>query len=155
MSDNLSEHFTFAELTASTTATRLGLRNVPDGPALYQLTKTAEMLERVRFILGNVPITVTSAYRSPEVNKAVGGRTSSDHCKGMAADIVAPRFGTPYEVAAQIAPHVSALGVGQLILEGVKGKQWVHLSIDPVDNPINRIITITDAGTKPGIVELA
>lgn len=151
---DLSEHFTFAELTASTTAKRLGLNNIPDGAALYQLTKLAEMLERVRAKLG-VPVTVTSAYRSPAVNKAVGGRTSSDHCKGMAADILAPRFGTAHAVAAAIAPHVSELGIGQIILEGIKGKQWVHLSIDPVDNPVNRIITITDAGVKPGIVELA
>lgn len=150
---DLSEHFTFAELTASTTAKRLGLNNIPDGAALYQLTKLAEMLERVRAKLG-VPVTVTSAYRSPAVNKAVGGRTSSDHCKGMAADIVAPRFGTAHAVAAAIAPHVSELGIGQLALEGIRGKQWVHLSIDPVDNPVNRIITITDAGVKPGIVEL-
>lgn len=151
---DLTEHFSFAEMTASTTAKRLGLPNIPDSAALYQLTKTANMLERVRKLLG-VPVTVTSAYRSPEVNKAVGGRTSSDHCKGMAADIVAPRFGSAYAVASEIAPHVSALGVGQLILEGINGKQWVHLSIDPVDNPVNRIITITDAGVKPGIVELA
>ena len=151
---DLSEYFSFSELTASTTAKRLGLNNIPDGAALYQLTKLAEMLERVRSKLG-VPVTVTSAYRSPAVNKAVGGRTSSDHCKGMAADIVAPRFGTAHAVAAAIAPHVSELGIGQIILEGIKGKQWVHLSIDPVDNPVNRIITITDAGVKPGIVELA
>lgn len=151
---DLTEHFTFDELTASTTATRLGLNNIPDGSALYQLTKLAEMLERVRAKLG-VPVTVTSAYRSPAVNKAVGGRTSSDHCKGMAADILAPRFGTAHAVAAAIAPHVSELGIGQIILEGINGKQWVHLSIDPVDNPVNRIITITDAGVKPGIVELA
>jgi len=154
MSEKLTSHFSLAEMTASNTATRLGLRNVPDGPALYQLVKTAEMLERVRALLGT-PVVVTSAYRSPEVNKAVGGRTSSDHCKGMAADIAAPRFGDAHAVASAIAPHISTLGVGQIILEGIKGKQWVHLSIDPVDNPINRIITITDAGTKPGIVELA
>lgn len=151
---DLTEHFTFAEMTASNTAKQRGIINVPDSAALYQLAKTAAMLERVRALLG-VPITVTSAYRSPMVNKAVGGRTSSDHCKGMAADIVAPRYGTPHAVAAAIAPHVSALGIGQLILEGIKGKQWVHLSIDPVDNPVNRIITITDAGTVPGIVELS
>lgn len=151
---DLSEHFSFSELTASTTAKRLGLNNIPDGAALYQLTKLAEMLERVRAKLG-VPVTVTSAYRSPAVNKAVGGRTSSDHCKGMAADIVSPRFGTAHAVAAAIAPHVSELGIGQLALEGIRGKQWVHLSIDPVDNPVNRIITITDAGVKHGIVELA
>lgn len=151
---DLTEHFSFAEMTASNTAKQRGISNVPDGAALYQLTKTAEMLERVRTLLG-VPITVTSAYRSPVLNKAVGGRTSSDHVKGMAADIVAPKFGNAYAVASAIAPHVSTLGIGQLLLEGIKGKQWVHLSIDPVDNPVNRILTITDAGTVPGIVELS
>lgn len=153
MAERLSPHFTLAELTASAKAVSLGLRNVPDSAALYQLAKTAQMLERVRELLG-VPITVTSGYRSPAVNAAVGGRTSSDHLKGMAADIVAPGFGDPHAVATAIAPHVSTLGIGQLILEGIKGKQWVHLSIDPVDNPINRIITITDAGTVAGIVEV-
>lgn len=150
---DLTEHFTFAEMTASNTAKQRGISNAPDSAALYQLTKTAQMLERVRTLLG-VPITVTSAYRSPIVNKAVGGRTSSDHCKGMAADIVAPRYGTPHAVAAAIAPHVSALGIGQLILEGIKGKQWVHVSTDPVEKLVNRVLTITDAGAKPGIWEV-
>jgi zinc D-Ala-D-Ala carboxypeptidase len=47
------------------------------------------------------------------LNQAVGGDTSSDHTQGHAADIVAPGFGSAYQVAMQLAPLVSVLGIGQ------------------------------------------
>ena len=95
----LTQHFTLAELTASTTAQRLRLDNTPPPELVPRLVRTAEMLERIRSTLG-VPVVVTSGYRSRAVNAAVGGVTSSDHAQGHAADIVAPRYGTP-----TIAPH--------------------------------------------------
>lgn len=150
----LTEHFTLDELTRSTTAQRLGVANTPPQEFLPRLVRTAEMLERIRSTVG-VPIVVTSGYRCDAVNRAVGGRTSSDHTQGHAADILAPGFGTPTEVARLLAPLVSVLGIGQLILEGVKGKQWVHVSTHTPEKVINRVITITDAGTVPGIVGLS
>lgn len=152
--NKLTQHFTLAEMTASATARRLGLDNHPDADAQLRLIATAEMLERVRAKL-NVPIIVTSGYRSPALNRAVGGVTSSDHSRGQAADIVAPAFGTPYRVAKTLAPLISTLGIGQVILEGVAGKQWVHLSTRMPEKVINRVITITDAGVRVGIHELA
>ena len=151
---NLSTHFTLAEMTASATGQRLGINNTPPPEHLAKLTLTAEMLERVRGALA-APVIVTSGYRSMRLNVAVGGVTSSDHARGQAADIVAPGFGTPYEVAKKLAPMVSVLGIGQLILEGIKGKQWVHVSTRMSDKPANRVITITDAGAQLGIQELA
>lgn len=150
----LTPHFTLAELTASNTARRLGLDNAPDAEAQARLIATAEMLERVRATLC-VPIIITSGYRSPAVNRAVGGVTSSDHSRGQAADIVAPAFGTPYRIAKTLAPLIGVLGIGQVILEGVRGKQWVHLSTRIPDKIVNRVITITDAGVRVGIQELA
>lgn len=150
----LTEHFTLAELTASNKAAQLGLDNTAPPELVPCLVLVAEMLERVRSTL-NVPITVTSGYRSPEVNRAVGGVTSSDHTQGYAADIVAPGFGTPYAIAKMLAPMLSVLGIGQLILEGVKGKQWVHVSTRVPSKVANRVITITDAGAELGIQELA
>lgn len=150
----LSPHFTLEELTASTTAKRLGLDNTPAPELVPRLVLLAEMLERIRTTL-NVPVVVTSGYRSPPVNRAVGGVTSSDHTQGHAADIVAPSFGSATAVARQLAPLVSVLGIGQLILEGVKGKQWVHVSTHAPERAVNRILTITDAGLKTGIVDLA
>lgn len=150
----LSPHFTLAELIASNTAKARGIDNTPPPEHLAKLTLTAEMLERVRSTLG-VPVIVTSGYRCMALNVAVGGVTSSDHARGQAADIVAPAFGTPYEVAKKLAPLVSTLGIGQLILEGIRGKQWVHVSTRMSDKPSNRVITITDAGAQLGIQVLA
>lgn len=150
----LTPHFTLSELIASSTARRLGIDNTPDAEALVRLQATAEMLERVRATLG-VPILVTSGYRSRAVNQAVGGVTSSDHSRGQAVDMVAPAFGTPFRVAKTLAPLVSVLGIGQIILEGVGGKQWVHLSTRLPEKLVNRVITITDSGVRVGIQELA
>lgn len=150
----LSPHFTLAEMTASAKARSLGLDNLPPPELMPRLVLLAEMLERIRSTL-NVPITVTSGYRSPPVNRAVGGVTSSDHTQGHAADFVAPRFGSASDVAEMLAPLVSVLGIGQIILEGVKGKQWVHVSTHAPEKSINRVLTITDKGLAVGIVRLA
>lgn len=146
----LTPHFTLAELTRSSVAQARGLSNEPPPELLPRLILTAEMLERIRATLGT-PVSVTSGYRSPQVNIAVGGATSSDHTQGHAADIVAPAFGTPYEVARTLAPLVSTLGIGQIILEGIKGKRWVHVSTHTPEKAVNRIITITDNGVAVGI----
>lgn len=150
----LTPHFTLAELTASNKAQALGINNTPAEDLLPRLIRLAEMLERIRSTL-NVPIIITSGYRGQALNRAVGGVTSSDHTQGHAADIVAPGYGTPYQVAKALAPMVSVLGIGQIILEGVKGKQWVHVSTRAPDKVANRVITITDAGAQLGIQELA
>ena len=151
---NLSPHFTLAELTASAKAAQLGINNTPPPELLPRLVLTAEMLERIRSTL-NVPIIVTSGYRSRQLNTAVGGVTSSDHTQGHAADIIAPAYGSAYQVAKTLAPLVSVLGIGQIILEGMKGKQWVHVSTRTPEKMSNRVITITDAGAQLGIQELA
>lgn len=150
----LSPHFTLTELTASNRAKQLGLDNTPAPELMPRLVLVAEMLERIRTTLA-VPITVTSGYRSPAVNRAVGGVTSSDHSQGHAADFVAPGFGSASDIAIKLAPLVSVLGIGQLILEGVRGKQWVHVSTRTPENSVNRVLTITDAGAQSGIVRLA
>lgn len=154
MTTKLTRHFSLEELTRSATAKRLGLANWPTVDDLKRLQATADMLQRIRDTLGS-PVVVTSGYRAPAVNRAVGGVTSSDHARGQAADIVVPGYGTPYQVAKALAPLVSVLGIGQLILEGVKGKQWVHVSTRVPERPVNRVITITDAGTQVGIQALA
>ncbi len=149
----LTPHFSLAELIASRTASVRGIDNTPPPEVLARLQATAQMLERVRTHLG-APVIVTSGYRNRELNVAVGGVTSSDHTTGQAADVVAPRFGTPTQIARTLAPHISMLGIGQIILEGIKGKQWVHLSTRVPPVAANRVITITDAGVRLGIQEL-
>lgn len=149
----LTQHFTLAELTKSSTAERLGLDNTPPPEVLPALTSTAEMLERIRSTLG-VPVTVTSGYRAWAVNKAVKGATTSDHAQGRAADIVAPRYGTPLQIARALAPLVDVLGIGQLIYERFGSRSWVHVSTRVPDKRVNRVITITSAGTQLGVQEV-
>jgi hypothetical protein len=150
----LTEHFTLAELTASNKASQLGIDNTPPPEIVPRLVMVAEMLERIRSTL-NAPVVVTSGYRCERLNMAVGGSSTSDHPRGHAADIVSPRYGTATEVAKALAPLVSVLGIGQIILEGVRGKQWVHVSTRTPEKAVNRVITITDAGVQAGIVDLA
>jgi hypothetical protein len=152
---NLSPHFTLAELTHSKLAQARGIVNTPPQEIVQRLTHTAHMLERIRAALGHVPITITSGYRCPALNTAVGSRTSSDHTQGHAADFVAPAFGTPEKIAQHLATHIERLAIGQLILEHIQGKQWVHASTHLSKRAINRIITISDAGTVAGIATLA
>lgn len=148
---NLTEHFTLAELVASSTARRLGVDNTPTTDALQQLHRTAQMLERVRGFLGGHALIVTSGYRNRQVNAAVGGVSSSDHSQGMAADVKIPAYGTPYQVAKALAPQIQALGIGQIIYESVGGAQWVHLSTRIPLQAVNRVITVHGKTTMMGI----
>jgi len=129
----LSMHFTLNEFTISQTATRKGIDNTPSAPVIERLRMLAATLERVRGLLGNSPIRISSAYRCKELNRAIGSGDSSAHVLGYAVDFTCPIFGTPKEVAQEIA--ASSIKFDQLILEGVSSNNsngiWIHLSIDP------------------------
>ena len=113
-----------APLEELTATQQRGLSNDPPPPVLTRLTETARILETVRALLGNRPILVTSGYRSPEVNRAVGGSATSAHMRGEAADFICPAFGTPREICRAIA--ASDLRFDQLIEENGR---WVHLGL--------------------------
>jgi hypothetical protein len=119
----LSPHFTLAELTVSNAGVRAGLRNVPVGTALENLRRLAEALERVRALLFNAPILISSGYRSPAINSLIGGSLSSAHMRGLAADFIAPKYGRPKAIAEAIRD--SEIPFDQLIFEGT----WVHFAI--------------------------
>lgn len=119
----LSEHFSLEELSFSEAAARLGLDNTPTASLVNNLRRVAAVMERIRALLGNRPIFVHSGYRSAEVNQAVGGVTTSAHCRGLACDFVCPAFGTPAQVALAILK--SDIEYDQLILE----YGWVHVAM--------------------------
>jgi|TARA_R100000781_G_scaffold95131_2_gene59365 zinc D-Ala-D-Ala carboxypeptidase len=82
----LSRNFTLNELTRSGTAQRRGIDNEPTDAHLDNLQRIVdEILQPMREDLG--PIRVTSGYRSPKLNRAIGGSSRSQHCKGEAVDI--------------------------------------------------------------------
>jgi len=146
---NLTEHFTLEELTRSETAIQRGIDNTPSGEVIVNLTKLAVMLEKVRAQLGGKPIHISSGYRSPALNVAVGGVPTSHHCFGAAADIEVPEYGTPLQVCRAIV--ASGIAFGQIIHEY---GSWCHISIMPVPKPENRIITIDKYGDHVGLQEV-
>lgn len=122
MATFLTPHFSLEELSMTQ---QRGLHNRPPPSVVERLRATAEQLEAVRSLLGDRPLTVTSGYRSPAVNQAVGGAPRSAHMKGWAVDFSCHRFGSALDVCRAIA--ASSIPFDQLIEEG----SWVHLSIDP------------------------
>lgn len=120
---NLTEHFTLEELTFSQMAARRGIDNTPSLEVVAHLTTLAEGLEKVRTLLG-APIRITSGYRSPALNAAIGGAKNSAHKEGYAADFICPAFGPPISVVKAI--DLSDIRFDQLIYEGT----WIHISFD-------------------------
>lgn len=125
----LTRHFSLEEMTVSPTAKRLGLSNTPTAEHIENMRYCCEkILEPVRAHFGK-PVTVNSSYRSPAVNKAVGGSKTSQHVNGQAIDFEIA--GVDNKVVADwIADN---LEFDQVILEfytsGNKNSGWVHASI--------------------------
>jgi zinc D-Ala-D-Ala carboxypeptidase len=121
----LSDHFTLAEFTRSDKATELGNDNQPTPAHLEHLKHTAAGFEKVRALLGDEPLKITSGYRNPVVNKAVGGTPTSAHPMGYAGDFRHPTL-SPLACARLLRD--SDLMFDQLILE--TSRNIVHVSFD-------------------------
>ena len=119
---NLSPHFTFEEMTRSEYALRRGWPNEPNQQETDNLRRTAVLLEQVRRECGK-PIIVTSGYRSPNINSAIGGSKNSQHMLGCAADIRAVGL-SPEDLMRIIIG--SDIKYDQLIREF---DSWVHISV--------------------------
>ena len=152
---NLSTHFTLSEFIESDTAKRRGINSDLPLTLTANAKNTCEMMERIRAHLSSIsgkpiPVLITSGYRSPSLNRAIGSSDTSDHTQARAVDFKAPMFGSAHAVALALAPVVSVLGIGQLIYEY---NSWVHVSTRLPDKVINRIITINKRGVHAGILE--
>lgn len=152
---NLTANFSLHEMTKSETALRMGLDNTPGEAEIENLRLLCEkVLQPIRDHYGK-GVKVNSAYRSPESNSAVGGSKTSDHCKGMAADIEIPGVAN-----ADLAQWImNNLEYTQLILEfytpGVPDSGWVHVSFDPAQLKKQELTATKVAGKTqylPGLV---
>lgn len=123
----LSPHFTLHEFITSQNAARFGIDNTPTPEIIENLRRLAGVLEDVRTIAG-VPISISSGYRCPALNKVSKGSKTSAHVAGLAADIDA--FGIhPRALATRIAS--SRIIFDQLILEYPEDG-WVHVGLSPI-----------------------
>lgn len=136
----ISKHISDKEGVYSRTAIRLDIDNTPTKEHLANMTKLAEnIFEPLRAYVGG-PIKINSFYRSPELNKAIGGSTKSQHCHGQAIDID-DTFGrmTNNEMYWFIKQR---LDFDQMIWEfgDDKNPDWVHVSYVSEDKNRNRCL---------------
>ena len=139
----LTDNFTLAEFTESQTASRKGFDNTPPAEIIPNLIRTAKLLEQVRKAVGK-PITVTSGYRSKQLNDALGSNDRSQHRVGCAADFKVAGM-TPDEVVQAII--ATDIQYDQLIREF---DSWVHISVpnSEHDLPKNQTLIIDKQGTR-------
>ena len=143
----LSKNFSLNELTKSDTALRHDMDNTPPPEAIECLRALCDnVLQPVRDHFGK-SVRVNSGYRHPDVNAKVGGSKTSDHCKGMAADIEIATVPN-HELAQWIADNCV---FRQIILEfytrGQPDSGWVHVSYNPADNK-KQLLTATKVDGK-------
>ena len=151
----LTENFSLSEMIKSETALRHGLENNPGDAEIANLKLLAEkVLQPIRNHY-KTGVKVNSGFRHPEVNAAVGGSKTSDHCKGQAADIEIPGVAN-----ADLAEWIKGnLEFTQLILEfytpGIPDSGWVHVSYDKSNLKKQVMTAMKENGKtvyKPGII---
>jgi len=143
----LSENFSLSEYTKSQTATRKGINNTPGEDHLAAAKALFEnVVQKVRDHFG--PTIITSGYRSPALNEAIGGSATSQHSKGQAADLEVPGVSTA-EVCEWIAANTD---FDQLILEfytpGDTNSGWVHVSYKADGSNRNQTLTAAKVNGK-------
>jgi len=138
---NLSEHFTLDELTHTD---HRSFDNTPNEAELANLKRLAEFLETVKTALGGKPVIINSAFRSKQVNDAVGSSDKSQHRIGCAADLRVPGMTPDQVVRAVIAAN---LPFDQIIREF---NAWTHISIPNTTaaKPRGSKLIIDKAGTR-------
>ena len=131
-SSKLSEHFSLRELTKTNT----GIDNVPDEEQVNNLKRVCQWLERLRS-KRNEPIVINSGYRSPQVNKAVGGAANSNHLTGCAVDIRVAGMEQllRYAVILLDIADEGREDFDELLMErNAKGNYWLHFAVRPEGN---------------------
>ena len=144
----ISKHISYKEGVYSTTALRRGIENTPNEEQLKNMeTLAKEIFEPLRIYVGG-PIKINSFFRSADLNKAIGGSTTSQHCKGQAIDID-DTFGrmTNAEMYHWIKEH---LDFDQMIWEfgNDDNPDWVHVSYVSKEKNRNRCLKAYKDGGK-------
>jgi hypothetical protein len=144
----LTEHFSLEELTDTS---HREFDNTPNEVERANLERLALFLEQVKEVLGGKPVMVNSAFRSKQVNDAVGSKDTSQHRIGCAADLRVPGM-TPDEVCKAII--ASGLPYDQIIREfynpEAKAGGWTHISVPNTKDmtPRRQALIIDKSGTR-------
>ena len=136
----ISKHISYREATHSATAKRRGLDNTPNQEQLENMYRVAEFIFEPRRLFVGGPIKINSFFRSVAVNRAVGGTSRSQHCKGQAIDID-DVFG--HKTNAEMFQYVREnLDFDQMIWEfgSNNNPSWLHISYVSKAENRNRIL---------------
>jgi zinc D-Ala-D-Ala carboxypeptidase len=141
----LSKNFWLSEFLTSQTASRSGICNMPSQAVIKNLKiLCTELLQPLRDDL-ELPLIISSGYRSPQLNKLVGGSQNSQHMQGNAVDF--------------IVPNLSLIATAKFIIDNPKYKfdqlilefdSWLHISFNSSKNRMH-LLTINSYGTSKGI----
>ena len=150
----LSKHLSLAEVTRSETAKRNGVSNMPTPEHLENFKLLAEkVFEPIREHFG-VPIHISSGYRSKELNKAIGGSSSSQHLLGQAIDIDMDGSSSGVTNKQVFDFIIKNLDFDQLIFEfGTKdAPDWVHVSYKSTGKQRKQVLRAVKSGGKTSYV---
>ena len=136
----ITANFTTEEFTRSRTAIRSGIDNTVPEKDMANLKQLANSLEDIRSLVG-APLVISSGYRSPELNRAIGGSTSSAHSYGLAADIHTPAMSC--KDLAQLIVN-SKIPFDQVIYE----IDWVHFGLSRGKNRYEVLTAIFIPGKR-------
>ena len=134
----LSEHFTLGEFCK----TKTGIENVPNEAQVENLKRLCRWLEQLRrrwnnlYGEGDDPIVINSGFRSPEVNKAVGGVSTSNHLTGCAVDIrcIGMEQALRYASILLDLSDLNREDYDELLIEQKRNVIWIHFAVRPSDN---------------------
>jgi zinc D-Ala-D-Ala carboxypeptidase len=152
----ISKHLSLAEVSRSETAKRRGINNTPSGEHLENFKKLAEnVFEPIREHFG-VPIHISSGYRSKELNAAIGGSATSQHCSGEAIDIDMDGSASGITNAQVFNFIKDNLNFDQLIWEfgSSTNPDWVHVSYETTGKQRKQILKAVKSGSKTTYVTI-
>ena len=141
----LSKNFTVREFTNSVTAYRRGISNTPTEEHMSNIKKLVDkVIQPLRDKIG--PIRISSGYRSPKLNRAIGGSSRSQHCKGMASDLQCVRDNQMDNKV--IFDNVIEMGLDfdQMINEF--DYKWIHISYNSKKNRKQILEAYKDGNNK-------
>ena len=146
----LSEHLSLSEVTRSESAKRKGISNMPTEAHIANFKLLAEnVFEPIRNYF-RCPIIISSGYRSKDLNAAIGGSATSQHCSGEAIDI--DMDGTPNGVTNRMVFDYikNNLSFDQLIYEfgDINNPDWVHVSYESTGTQRKQILRATRSNGK-------
>jgi hypothetical protein len=143
----ISEHISLEEATSSPYATAHNINNVPGPVELSAMKLVAEKVFEPLRIHFNVPLKINSFYRCPQLNKAIGGASTSQHVKGEAIDVDATGAVTNKDLFLYIKDH---LPYDQAIWEGGtdENPNWVHVSYNPSGIQRKQLLRMTKVNGK-------